>query len=250
MTRYGRTAVRCLRREPSGSPRDTSEPPRAPNPMKGLKYLPVVVPCTLVLGALVLAASASFAQEGRESKGGVQTPEEAKPQSTTTEQGEKSAAADSKVLHESMEALEKSMRSMRRLMNDPDSKDEALAMCAEMEAQVLVALQHPPAPHGELEGQTLVEYHVAFKRRMLDVYGTILDLAVAVEKGDHESATTAFRSLGQDRREGHQTFISEEGQQRNRRRRRGRNGGERGGERGGRGAGGDGATGGGDGDGQ
>ncbi|MEC8510592.1 MAG: cytochrome b562 [Planctomycetota bacterium] len=137
----------------------------------------------------------------------------ASPQPTTVapQEGAEAApaAADEEAdpLHESMEAMQRNLKALRKLMRDPAKKDEALAAVHEMEAAVLVGLAHVPEPIEKLEGSALIAHDVAYKRLMASVYTTLLDMEIALDEGDADALKTLYRALGGQKKEGHQTYI-------------------------------------------
>jgi len=111
-------------------------------------------------------------------------------------------------LHESMEILQENLRAMRKLMRDPEMKDEALAACRAMEGAVVVGLQHVPEPQeGDLAEQSAFEYQLGFKQRMHATYGTLLELEVALEAGDGDAAKDLYRALGAHKKDGHDAYF-------------------------------------------
>lgn len=117
-------------------------------------------------------------------------------------------AEEENPLHESMEILQQNLRAMRKLMRDPEMKDEALAACRAMEGAVLVGLQNIPEPQeGDLAEQSAFEYQLGFKQRMHATYGTLLELEVALEAGDGDSAKDLYRALGAHKKDGHDAYY-------------------------------------------
>ncbi len=175
-----------------------------------LTTFPLLALCGAALSGFALISSNTFAQDASDAQ------EEADPAQKEQMQEKPEAMPAGEELHSSMELLEQSMRALRPLMGDPEKKSEALASCVEMEKHLLASLHHVPKPHSELEDQTEVEYQVEFKRRIMNVYSIVLDMEVALDKGDTDAAMTVYRSLGMERRDGHQIFIPEDQQRRNR----------------------------------
>lgn len=116
-------------------------------------------------------------------------------------------------LHESMEILQQKMRGLRKMLKPttPEAKAAAIAACQEMEAAVVVSMGHAPKPAKKLEGSDLLKYEIEFKRRMVSVYQTLLDLQLALDAGDADKAKTLYRSLGGQKKEGHTIYIDENG---------------------------------------
>ncbi len=110
-------------------------------------------------------------------------------------------------LHESMEVIQRGMKGIRKMLSKPDQKDAAVKLCQEMQAAALVGFQNPPKPEAELDGDALVEFSADFRKRMLTVCSTLVDLEVALAKGDADSAKTIYRTLGKQKKEGHDAYL-------------------------------------------
>ena len=117
------------------------------------------------------------------------------------------AAEEANPLHESMETMQRNLKALRKLMRDAAKKDEALAAVHEMEDAVLVGLANVPEPLEKLEGSALLAHDVDYKRRMASVYTTLLDMELALDKGDADALKTLYRALGGQKKEGHQIYI-------------------------------------------
>lgn len=110
-------------------------------------------------------------------------------------------------LHESMEVLQKNMKALRKLMRNPEEKETLFQMCADMEKAALTGFMHPPASPDGLEGSELLAYQADFKKRMLNVASTLVDLELAIDSGDADAMKTIYRSLGAHKKEGHDIYI-------------------------------------------
>ncbi len=165
----------------------------------------VLVPSVLAL---------ALASYGAVSFGGETSPQEGKKapaqEGDHKDDGAHEHGHEGDELHESMEALQQKMRALRKLMK-PETKAEAIAACQEMEAAVLVSMQHVPKPAKKLEGSDLLKYQVDFKQRMVSVYGTLLDLQLALDAGDKDKTKTLYRALGAQKKDGHTIYIDEQG---------------------------------------
>lgn len=135
----------------------------------------------------------------------------ASPQPTTEASQEGSerapAAQEENPLHDSMETMQRNLKALRKLMRDPAKKDEAIAAVQEMEGAVLLGLANVPKPVKELAGSALLAHDVDYKRRMATVYTTLLDMELALDKGDDDALKTLYRALGGQKKEGHQIYI-------------------------------------------
>lgn len=110
-------------------------------------------------------------------------------------------------LLESMEKIQSGMKGIRKLLNKPDQKDAALKLCKEMQAAALVGFNHVPEPETALEGDALIEHSADFRKRMLAVCSTLVDLETALAKGDGDAAKTIYRELGKQKKEGHDAYL-------------------------------------------
>jgi len=110
-------------------------------------------------------------------------------------------------LHESMEVLQKNMKAMRKQMRNLDDKATLLGMCADMTAAALTGFLHAPGSPDGLEGSELLAYRADFKKRMLSVAGTLVDMELAIDSGDADAVKTLYRSLGASKKEGHDIYI-------------------------------------------
>ncbi len=111
------------------------------------------------------------------------------------------------VLHENMEVLGKGMKSMRKMMRKPEMKADALALCGKMQHAAAISFMNAPEKVEGLEGTELLAYQADFKKRMLTVAGALVDLELALEKGDADAAKAVYRSLGAAKKEGHDIYI-------------------------------------------
>ncbi|MGB0333396.1 MAG: cytochrome b562 [Planctomycetota bacterium] len=117
------------------------------------------------------------------------------------------AADDDGPLHESMEVIQKGMKGIRKMLSKPDQKDAAVKLCLDMQAAALVGFQHPPKPEAVLEGDALIDFNTDFRKRMLTVCSTLVDLEAALAKGDADAAKTIYRTLGKQKKEGHDAYL-------------------------------------------
>ncbi len=156
---------------------------------------PIALAATLLGGAAIAAGINSDAQGPQEGEQKEQPGEHA-------EEGEHGG-----VLHESMESLQKNMKGLRRLLGKPEAKEQALTMCAEMEMSAISGFMNPPESPDGLEGAELRAYQADFKKRMLKVTETIIDLELAFDSGDADAIKKIYRSLGANKKEGHDIYI-------------------------------------------
>lgn len=165
--------------------------------MNDIPIMRIVAPAAALAAAAVLVAAARPTEAQQEAPAAPRTAQEDHGHDDH-EHGE---------LHESMEAMQRNLKALRKLMSDPESKAAALDAVREMEASVLVGLAHVPDPLKPLEGSDLLKHDVEFKRRMADVYTTLLDMELALDAGDADELKALYRKLGEGKKEGHQIYI-------------------------------------------
>ncbi|MEM9381069.1 MAG: hypothetical protein AAGB93_14045 [Planctomycetota bacterium] len=110
-------------------------------------------------------------------------------------------------LHESMEVLQGGMKGLRKMLSKPELKEDAVKLCGELQAAALVGFQNPPTPEEALEGDALVEYTADFRKRMLAVCTTLVDLEVALQKEDKDAAKALYKALGKHKKDGHDAYL-------------------------------------------
>lgn len=110
-------------------------------------------------------------------------------------------------LHDSMEVLQQGMRRMRKMLSKPEQKADAIKLVREMQGAALTGFHHIPKPEKELEADALFAFEVDFRKRMLTVCSTLIEIEVALQKEDGDAAKTLYRTLGAQKKEGHQTYI-------------------------------------------
>lgn len=110
-------------------------------------------------------------------------------------------------LLESMEVIQSGMKGIRKMLNKPEQKEAAVKLCKEMQAAALVGFNHVPEPETDLEGDALIEHGADFRKRMLSVCSTLVDLEAALAKGDGDAAKTIYRELGKQKKEGHDAYL-------------------------------------------
>lgn len=169
------------------------------HPMSKLRITtlaPIALAVTLLGGA---AVAAGLNSEGPSAQEGEQKGAEHESEEHEHEHGG--------VLHESMESLQKNMKGLRKLLSKPEMKEDAIAMCIEMEQSALTGFMNPPESPDGLEGAELRAFQADFKKRMLQVTETLVDLELAFDGGDKDEIKKIYRTLGASKKEGHDIYI-------------------------------------------
>ena len=114
------------------------------------------------------------------------------------------------VLHTSMENIGTAYRKLRRTALVLDRSAESLALLAVMQENALIAMGQVPERAATVAGNRRGKFILAFKRKMLELIGAMLDVEEALLDGDHVRAGKAVRQLGFIRKGGHEQFQMEE----------------------------------------
>ncbi|MGB0952859.1 MAG: hypothetical protein ACPG31_06520 [Planctomycetota bacterium] len=113
-------------------------------------------------------------------------------------------------LHDIMEELKDHMRAMRKTIADPESAVANTRHSKAMMELCMKAMKHiPEAPAGMSEVDQ-VKWNVDYQRKMLAICDILLQLQVAVAEKDIEQSKSLYRSMGDIKGEGHDTYDPED----------------------------------------
>jgi len=118
---------------------------------------------------------------------------------------------DEDELHEHMEAIEEVLGKLRRSLRDENRREESLAQIALMQKETLACKQLVPGMIAELAAPRRAEEATAYRRMMVDMLESQLELEAALLDGDAEAAKQAFKKLRNMEDAGHERFTEEEG---------------------------------------
>jgi soluble cytochrome b562 len=109
-------------------------------------------------------------------------------------------------LHQAMESMQSSMRTLRKQVDKPEESANALATVRAMQGFMSTAyVLNPPPQEGKNEKETAL-WNIAFRRRLLEVQGTLLDLEQAVVEGRTDDAKAGYSKLLELKKLGHDQF--------------------------------------------
>jgi len=113
-------------------------------------------------------------------------------------------------LHDIMEELKDHMRAMRRSIGAEDGRMDTIEHAEAIKGLALKAVPHcPPAAEGLSEAEQM-QWRVDYERKMLAVADGMLQLQLAMTNGDIPAAQELYRSVGDIKKEGHDTYDPED----------------------------------------
>ncbi len=119
------------------------------------------------------------------------------------------AARADDALHEHMEAIENSVKRLRRSLRDPEQLPASLTLVGQMQADTLACKGEKPHAPENVTGEALEEYHTAYRRMMVDFLAAQLELEAALLDGDKAKADAAFSKVRDFEETGHERFTSD-----------------------------------------
>ncbi len=113
-------------------------------------------------------------------------------------------------LQEAMKALDGPYRKLRRQIGDASRNAESLKLLVTIQRGALAAMGMVPSMTPTLPEAERPQFILSYKRQMLDLIRTTLDVEAALLNNDNEAAKRIYRKLGTLRRKGHEQFQIEE----------------------------------------
>jgi len=113
-------------------------------------------------------------------------------------------------LHEHMEVIEEALGKLRRSLRDEQRNEESLAHIAVLQKETLACKLLVPEVVEELAEPQRSEEKTAYRRMMVDMLASQLELEAALLDGDADAAKKAFRKLRNMEDPGHERFTAEE----------------------------------------
>lgn len=120
-----------------------------------------------------------------------------------------SAPADDEI-HEAMEELQSGMRTLRKGLGDPAKKDDTIALLQGMQRHASTAMLSEPHAPKDKSGKDLALWYCGYRKQLVRVLDTLIDVEMAVHEGDAEKAKAAYKSLGQMKKAGHDEYLVDE----------------------------------------
>ena len=120
------------------------------------------------------------------------------------------AADDDTPLAKEMKTVNKSIRTMKRQIDDASKKDENLALIATAKKALDECLKMEPAKTKDVPAGEKAAYLDKYKAQMKDVVKTFDDLEAAVKAGKTDDAKKIFEKLSDEKEKGHKDFNPDE----------------------------------------
>jgi len=113
-------------------------------------------------------------------------------------------------MHQHMEILQAGMKEMRRMLGKDEQKAELLALVLKLQLSARACFDLIPEQTTPIEDPVaLAEWRIGYVRRMVEVYDSLLQLELAVHKGDAEKAKELYKKLGEQKQNGHDAYQAE-----------------------------------------
>ena len=120
------------------------------------------------------------------------------------------AADDDTPLAKEMKTVNKSIRTMKRQIDDASKKDDNLALIATAKKSLDACLKLDPAKTKDVPAGEKAAYLDKYKAEMKEVAKTFDDLEAAVKAGKTDDAKKIFEKLADEKEKGHKDFNPDE----------------------------------------
>jgi cytochrome c556 len=110
-------------------------------------------------------------------------------------------------LQQAMGELNGNMRKLRKLVESPaDNQAVLLETVRNVQEAALAAFANPPTAEAGLAADDAAMWQAQFKRSVLALADTSVQMEIAVLSGDADGVTSAYAALGELKKSGHDTF--------------------------------------------
>ncbi|MCH2113241.1 MAG: hypothetical protein MK213_10310 [Planctomycetes bacterium] len=109
-------------------------------------------------------------------------------------------------LEEPMDVLKRHQRALRRVIADPAQAEQGIALLREMESAVFESMNHCPEPFTEMTAKEQAIWEVGFRRSLLRLATTMVNMELALLEGRMEDAQNLYRELGASKKSGHNDY--------------------------------------------
>ena len=93
------------------------------------------------------------------------------------------------------------------MLSKPEQKDAAVKPLPGDAGRCARGVPAPSGAADRLDGDASVDFSADFRKRMLTVCSTLVDLEAALAKGRRRRSQTIYRTLGKQKKEGHDTYL-------------------------------------------
>ena len=120
------------------------------------------------------------------------------------------AADDDTPLAKEMKVVNKSIRTLKRQIDDASKKDENLELIAKAKKSLGETIKLEPAKTKDVPAGEKAAYLDKYKSEMKEVAKTFDDLEAAVKDGKTDEAKKIFEKLADEKEKGHKDFNPDE----------------------------------------
>jgi soluble cytochrome b562 len=121
------------------------------------------------------------------------------------------ASAEEKhsALEESMETMNKALKTLRMQLADPGKNASSLELVAEMQKQALISKGLVPARAAKIPAGDRPKFLTAYRHAMVGLMSELLKLETALIEGKNDQADAIAKGLNKVKADGHEKFQEE-----------------------------------------
>jgi hypothetical protein len=120
------------------------------------------------------------------------------------------AVADDTPLGKEMSSMNKSLRALKKQVDDSSKKDDSLALVAKMKKNLEESLKFDPAKTKDQPAAGKDAYLAKYKEQMQALGKSIDELEAAIKADKPEDAKKVFEKLSEQKEKGHKDFAPDE----------------------------------------
>ncbi|MBT3339689.1 MAG: hypothetical protein HOM34_07000 [Planctomycetes bacterium] len=113
-------------------------------------------------------------------------------------------------LEKAMDKLKDGMKSLKGVLGDATKTDKAMSILQSMEVAAMDSYRFTPDAPAELKGNDLRAYNTGFRKGMLAIAMTVVDMELAVLDGRNADAKKGYQQLSRVKKGGHKKYKPED----------------------------------------
>ena len=114
---------------------------------------------------------------------------------------------DESPLVKNMEVMQTNLKALRRMLGKVEKQADALQAVDALQGAARACLVFEPDSSSAIEDSALrAESRIGYQRRMVEVYDVLLQLELAIHKGDGAQQKTLYKALGKSKQAGHDAY--------------------------------------------
>jgi soluble cytochrome b562 len=113
-------------------------------------------------------------------------------------------------LAKEMQAMNKTLRALKKTANDPAKKADNLAAVEKMKTNLAAAAKLEPAKTKDQPAAEKPAYLEKFKKEIAELEKAFDELKAAIDKGEGEGISKSFEKLADMKEKGHKDFAPDE----------------------------------------